>query len=118
MTATPNKTNSLQLIYTRPTPIYKGVKASIEALAGMTGGEEAYATNTGEWGHYDDVNAEWVWHGTGGGGGTWGSITGDLEDQEDLSLVLNRIENEQKNHVARIKKSTVSSKIFSNSNFI
>jgi hypothetical protein len=82
----PNKINSLQIDYTKPTPIYKNTKANIEALSGLIGGEEAYATDTGEWGHYDFANTEWVWHGTGGG--TWGSITGTLSDQTDLQSAL------------------------------
>ena len=119
MTAQPNKVNSIQLVYTKPTSIYKETKANIEALTGLVGGEEAYTTDTGEWGHYDFTNTQWVWHGTGGGGGgTWGSITGDLQEQEDLSLVLNRIEIKQSKQYARVKKSMASSKVFSNSNFI
>lgn len=36
---------------------------------------------------WDDTNKYWV-NGTGGGGGTWGSITGTLSDQTDLQSAL------------------------------
>ena len=40
---------------------YRDTKANIEALTGLVGGEVAYATDTGEEGHYDAVGAAWDW---------------------------------------------------------
>lgn len=45
----------------RPEVLYKNTKSNIEALSGMTGGEIAYATDTGEDGIYDSVVNTWVW---------------------------------------------------------
>lgn len=68
--------------------IYRNTKANIEALTvavnglPFVGGEEAYAVDTGEKGHYDAVAEEWVW-GSGGGGGGVESVTGDGVDNTD-----------------------------------
>lgn len=69
----------------RPQVLYKGTKASIEALTGIVEGSIAYATNTDELGTYD--GAAWNW-GSGGGGAAWGAITGTLSDQTDLQSEL------------------------------
>lgn len=53
---------------------YENTKANIEALTGLTGGEVAHATDTGENGYYDEVAVSWVWGGgsvVGGGGGVF-----------------------------------------------
>lgn len=113
-----------QIKHSAPGKIFYGEKSVIEAITGLTGVRYAIGYTTdietdGEFGYYDGVSA-WHWGGTGGpgGGGTWGTITGELQDQEDLSLILNRIEVKQKNDYSRIKKSSASIKVFSNSNFI
>lgn len=57
----------------RPAIVYRDTKTNIEALTGLVGGEIAYATDTGEKGHYDAVGAAWDW---GGGGGAVDSVNG------------------------------------------
>lgn len=52
-----------------PFGLFSDTKANIEALTGLTGGETAYATDTGEDGVYDAVGSAWVWGRSGGGGG-------------------------------------------------
>jgi hypothetical protein len=52
-----------------PFGLFSDTKTNIEALTGLTGGETAYATDTGEDGVYDAVAEEWVWGRSGGGGG-------------------------------------------------
>lgn len=71
----------------KPAVLYKNTKANIEALAGIAQGAIAYATDTDELGTYDGVSA-WTWSAGGGGGGTWGSITGTLSSQTDLQSAL------------------------------
>lgn len=51
-----------------PFGLFSDTKANIEALTGLTGGETAYATDTGEDGVYDAVGSAWVWGRSGGGG--------------------------------------------------
>lgn len=45
----------------RPLKPYEGTKANIEALTGLTGGEFAHATDTGDDGFYNNVTGSWVW---------------------------------------------------------
>lgn len=45
----------------KPLGLFQNTKDNIEALTGLTGGEIAYATDTGEDGVYDAVSAGWVW---------------------------------------------------------
>lgn len=60
----------------RPSILYKNTKATIEAFSGLTGGEVAYATDTGEDGVYDAVGAAWVWGRAGGGSSDgWTEVT-------------------------------------------
>lgn len=51
----------------KPFGLFRDTKSNVEALAGLTGGETAYATDTGEDGIYDAVAAEWVWGRSGSG---------------------------------------------------
>lgn len=70
-----------------PQIAFNGTKATIIAWAGAVVGMEAYATDTSEKGVFD--GAVWQWSPiAGGGGGTWGSITGTLSAQTDLQTEL------------------------------
>jgi hypothetical protein len=68
-----------------PFGLFSNTKANIEALTGLTGGETAYATDTGEDGVYDAVAEEWVWgrSGGGGGGGTPAGGDGEIQFNDD-----------------------------------
>jgi hypothetical protein len=73
----------------RPSRLYQNTKANIEALTGLTGGEEAYATDTGEKGHYDAVAAEWSWGGGSGGGLIFQrNLSANLELADGESMVV------------------------------
>jgi hypothetical protein len=70
-----------------PQIAFNGTKATIIAWSGAAVGMEAYATDTAEKGVFD--GAVWQWSPiAGGGGGTWGSITGTLSAQTDLQTEL------------------------------
>jgi len=69
-----------------PQIAFNGTKATIIAWSGAAVGMEAYATDTSEKGVFD--GAVWQWSPiAGGGGGTWGSITGTLSAQTDLQTL-------------------------------
>jgi hypothetical protein len=75
--------------YGWPLGLYQNTKANIEALTGTTGGEIAYATDTGEDGVYDAVAAGWVWGRAGGSGLTWQVVTTDDDLVADNGYVVN-----------------------------
>jgi hypothetical protein len=55
-----------------PSPVYKDLKANIEAIVSPMSTMLAFATDTGEYGYYDDLASTWIW--SPGGGGTVQSI--------------------------------------------
>lgn len=80
MTAQPNLANSLQIIFTKPTPPYKGAdQAAIEALTGIEVGSTAFAILEDTVGVLTSTGWEW---GSSGGGGVQ-SVTGDGVDNTD-----------------------------------
>lgn len=72
-----------------PQIAFTGTKATITAWAGAVLGMEAVTTDTAEKGTYDGAAWQWSPIAGGGGGGTWGSITGALSSQTDLQTALN-----------------------------
>jgi hypothetical protein len=69
-----------------PSVLYKGAKATIEALAGMEAGAIAYATDTLLFGTYN--GSAWVW----GGGGT--AVSGEVLVQDGITAPPVPIETE------------------------
>lgn len=76
-----------------PQVLYKDTKANVEALAGLVGGEIAYATDTGQDGIYSDVLPGWVWGRAGGLAvvTTDATLTGDGTPSNPLSVAVSTI---------------------------